>query len=85
MNYLQSENTLIHVANIIKLFINSEFGRNKIKDLLYNYIEHNGKKYLTNLLEMKIIQMIKDDNFRTNVCHEINNEIQKSLKQKGNI
>ena len=48
-------------------------------------MELNGKEYLTDLLEMKIIQMINDDNFRTYVCNEINNEIQKYLKQKENI
>jgi hypothetical protein len=85
IDYLQSENAVIHISNIIKFFINSEFGRNKIKELLYNYMELNGKEYLTDLLEMKIIQMINDEDFRTYVCNEINNEIQKSLKQKGNI
>lgn len=83
--YLSSNNAPIHISYIIKSFINSEYGKLKIKEILYEYMEHNGKEYLSDLLEMKIIQMLNDPDFKQYVYNEVNTELQKYLKQKDNI
>lgn len=85
INYLSSNNAVLLFSNIIISFFNSEYGKNIINKSLYEYMEHTGKEYLKDLIEMKIIQLINDNEFRKYVFSEVHNEMQKYLNQKDNV
>lgn len=65
--------------------IKKQENKDYIKEYLYNYLNGKDKQYLLDLLEMKMIQMINNEEFRKYVFEQVANETYRILQDKENI